>query len=105
MKETFISKIVSTIDAIKHFENSMKLLDGNTDPICDIMRFQFQHSKEQLLKELMVELVNSGIEFREIQGYLNSLTNYLSHKEGTGEKLPAIAMSNLEEVERLMAVA
>jgi hypothetical protein len=105
MKESSISKIVGIIHDIKHFENSIQIMNGDTDPICDIMRWQFQHSKEQLLKELMVELVNSGIEFSEIQGYLNSVTSYLSRNEGKGEKLPEIALINLQEVEKLMAVA
>jgi PP-loop superfamily ATP-utilizing enzyme len=105
MKESSISKIVGISHDIKHFEKSIDNIKGMDDPMCNLMRWQFQHSKEQLLKELMVELVNSGIEFSEIQSYLNSVTSYLSRNEGKGEKLPEIALINLQEVEKLMAVA
>jgi hypothetical protein len=85
MKESHISKIVGIAQDLKHFENSLEKINGMNDPMCELMRFQFQHSKEKLLKELLVELVNSGIDFKEIQDFMTSLTNYLSQKDGKGE--------------------
>lgn len=70
----------------------------------ELMRFQFQHSKEQLVRELMIELVRSGIDFHEIEDLMARLMTFLSHKVGQGEKPSPVVMSSLREVERLVAI-
>ncbi|MFN0033978.1 MAG: hypothetical protein ACKVUS_02855 [Saprospiraceae bacterium] len=105
MKESRISKIVGIAQDIKHFDNALLKIRTATDPMSEIMRFQFQHSKEQLFKELMAELVLSGIGFREIEGFLAKLTAYLSDHDTKGEPISPVVKASLQEVERLVAAA
>ncbi|MCY7330190.1 MAG: hypothetical protein LH618_16685 [Saprospiraceae bacterium] len=105
MKESRISKIVVIAHDIKHFDNMLLGTKTSADPINEIMRFQFQHSKEQLFKELMAELVLSGIGFREIAGFLAKLTTYLSDHDTEGEPLSPVLKASLQEVERLVGAA
>jgi len=105
MKESRISKIVGIAQDIAHFENALLKIKGMDDPMSDIMRFQYQHSKDQLIKDLMVELVQSGVDFREIEDFLSRLTSYLSSREGQGEKLSPIVQSSLQDVERLVVIS
>ena len=104
MTETSVSRIIGIVQDIKHFEDSILKTQG-ADPMSELMRFQFQHSKEQLVKDLIVELVRSGIDFQEIEDLLARLTAYLSRKEGQGEKISPAVQSSLREVERLVAVS
>ena len=57
MTETSVSRIIGIVQDIKHFEDSILKTQG-ADPMSELMRFQFQHSKEQLVKDLIVELVS-----------------------------------------------
>ena len=105
MTESSVSKIIGIVQDIKHFENSILKTKDMADPMSELMRFQFQHSKDQLIKDLIVELVRSGIDFHEIEDLLSQLTAYLSRKEGQGEKLTPLVQSSLQEVGRLVAIS
>ena len=104
MKESRVSKIIGIAQDIKHFENSLLKIEGVDDPVSELMRFQFQHSKDQLIKDLIVELLQSGIDFQEIEVFLSRLMVYLSRNNGQGEKLSPLVQSSLQEVERLVAI-
>ncbi|MBK9016716.1 MAG: hypothetical protein IPM82_23030 [Saprospiraceae bacterium] len=57
--------------------------------------------KQELLKDLLVELVQSGVSFNSAGDFIQRLTTYLK-STAQQEKLPKSISSKLAEVEKLL---
>jgi hypothetical protein len=101
MIEYINHKIKDIISEIKEVEGMIKFhLDGN-DPADPIMAEQFRHRKNKLLKELLSELALSGVNFKDMRGFIRRLTTYLE-KTDSAASMPKELKSNLAQVEKLM---
>lgn len=105
MTEESLIKINGIVHDIKHFDNGLRKMNSWDDEVANVMRFQYQHSIEQLVKDLIVELVRSDISIREFSTILIQLTDYLSRHETRTEPVSPLLKSSLKEVESLVAAA
>lgn len=104
MTESSISKIIGITDELKSIEAELSKMELWNDTVGDLMKFQFQHMKQELLKDLLVELIRSGADFKEIDEPIAMLTLYLSQRS-EGEQLAPEVKSSLMEIKRLVAAA
>lgn len=105
MTKDSLNKIIGIVHDIKHFDQTLRSSQTWDDEMGKIMRFQDEHSKAELIKDLIVELVRSNIGFREIEGFLAKLNTYLSDHDTAGEPLSPMLKASLQEVERLVVAA
>jgi hypothetical protein len=104
MTESSISKIIGITDELKGIEAQLSKMESWNDTVGDLMKFQFQHMKQELLKDLLVELIRSGADFKEIDESVSMLTLYLA-QQSKGEELAPEVRNSLKEVKRLVAAA
>lgn len=105
MTKDSLNKIIGIVHDIKHFDQVLHSTQVWDDEMGNLVRFQDEHSKAELVKELIIELLRSGIGFREIEGFLAKLTAYLSSHETHGEPISPTVKASLQEVERLVALS
>ncbi|MBC7774552.1 MAG: hypothetical protein H7246_03870 [Phycisphaerae bacterium] len=104
MTDTSISKIIGITDELKGIEAELTKMESWNDTVGDLMKLQFQHIKQELLRDLLVELIRSETDFKEIDESVTMLTLYLS-RQSNGEALAPEVKKSLKEVKRLVAVA
>lgn len=104
MTERSISKIIGITDEIKGIEFELSKMNAWNDAVGGLMKFQFQHMKQELIKDLLVELIRSGADFKEIDEPIATLTLYLS-QQGKGDQLTPEVKSSLKELKILVAAA
>ncbi len=105
MNNTSLDKITGIVHDLKHFDAELNAMQSWNDEMGEIMRFQYQHTKSELIKDLIIELLRSGIPFNKIDAFVFRLTTYLSKQEKKSEPLPQILKSSMQEVDRLVAMA
>jgi len=104
MTETSISKIIGITDELKGIEAELSRIASWNDTVGDLMKLQFQKMKQELLKDLLVELIRSGADFNELDDAIATFTLYLS-RQSKGEHLEPEVKNSLKEVKRLVATA
>lgn len=102
MLEYINHKISDIITEIKEVEGMIKYHLEGDDPADPIMAEQFRNRKNKLLKELLSELALSGVNFKDMRGFIRRLTDYLE-KSDNAASMSKELKSNLAEVEKLMA--
>ena len=105
MTKDSLNKIIGIVHDIKHFDQVLHSTQAWDDKVGDLVRFQDEHSKAELVKDLIIELLRSGVGFREIEGFLAKLTTYLSTHDAGGEPLSPVIKASLQELERLVVAA
>lgn len=104
MTETSISKIIGITDELKGIESELSKMNLWNDAVGELMKFQFQHMKQELVKDLLVELIRSSLDFKEIDEPIATLTLYLS-QQSKGEQLTPEVKRSLKELKILVAAA
>jgi hypothetical protein len=97
------SKIIGIVAEMQGIEVQLSTMTDWNDEVGQLMKFQFQHMKRELLKELMIELINSNVDLSDIDPTFSHFINFLSNPKN--EKLSNEDKLRLIEVERMMAVA
>jgi hypothetical protein len=100
MTDHTLDNIAGIISEMQGIETQLGKMTNWNDEVGQLMKFQFQHMKRKLMKELMIELINADVDFADLTPIFIS---FLSNPNG--EKLSPEIKSSLQEVERLMAVA
>ncbi len=106
MIETPISKILSFAEDIRHFNNGIKRMEGwESDPVTDLMVWQYEMSKDDLLKEMIIEMANIGITLHDFEKALAQLSVDAKKTEKKSKARPHVSKSTFQEVERMVAAA
>ena len=80
MTQASISKIIGITHELKDIEFELYKLESWKDTVGDLMKLQFQKMKQELLKDLLIELIRSGADFNELDDAIATLTLYLSRQ-------------------------
>ncbi|MBI5916302.1 MAG: hypothetical protein HY842_13075 [Bacteroidetes bacterium] len=94
-------KLASLTNDLKIADAALQEWKGKDEPLSATMVMQYELLKQELLKDLLVELVQSGVNFNSAGDFIQRLTNYLKSTEQQ-EKLPKFISSKLAEVEKLL---
>ena len=94
-------KITTLTSDLKIADAALQSWKGKDEPLSATMVLQYELLKQELLKDLLVELVQSGISFNSAGDFIQRLTSYLQTTEQK-KQLPNAIRSNLEEVEKLL---
>ncbi len=97
-------KIYGIVEEIKKTHAMIDLHKKGSDPADTILAEQFTIRERKLFKELLAELVLSGVSFKSTAPLIQRLTTYLEKSDVVGT-FPRELKSNLAEVERLMPAA
>ena len=73
------------------------------DVVGGFMKFQFVHMKRELLKELLIELIESAANLADMDDTFLKFFAYLSNQDKSARLSPEIR-SSLREVEELVAM-
>ncbi len=95
------AKISTITNDLKIAETALLEWKAKDEPLAKTMVMQYELLKKELLKDLLVELVESGVNFNSVGDFIQRLTAYLKSKEKL-EKLPKAITANLTEVEKLL---
>jgi hypothetical protein len=96
-----ICKLSSLTNDLKIADAALQEWKGKDEPLSATMVMQYELLKQELLKDLLVELVQSGISFNSAGDFIQRLTTYLK-STAQQEKLPKSISSKLAEVEKLL---
>ncbi len=96
------SKISAIAREIKIADEALREWSAKNEPLAPTMVFQYELLKKDLLKDLLVELVQSGVSFNSAGSYIQQITSYLQKMEKK-ERLSEVVRGNLEEVEKVLA--
>lgn len=94
-------KIHGIVEEIKKTHAILHFHEQGKDPADTILAEQFRIRKIKLFKELLAELVLSGITFKSMAPVIRRFTAYLEKSDVRGD-FPKEIKSNLAEVEMLM---
>ncbi len=104
MENSIAVKISGIVHEIKNIDIQLEKNAGWDDEVGKFMAFQFMEMKRELLKELVIELIRSNVDFSQFDSILNYYSNYLSQTFKTETLTPEIKFQ-LQEVEGLLAAA
>jgi len=96
------SKVPAITKEIKLADEALREWKAKEDPLAATMVMQYELLKKDLLKDLLVELVQSGVSFKSAGAFIQRLTAYIQKIEKE-EKLSENVSSKLAEVEKLLA--
>jgi hypothetical protein len=83
--------------------NQLGKITNWNDELGEFSKFQFQHMKRELVKELMIELIKNDVNLSDLETTFSNLAKFLSNADS--EKLSHEDKLNLQKVEQIMAVA
>jgi len=101
--EVYKSKISGIAKEIKIAEEALLDWKSKDEPIAAVMISQYESLKKDLLKDLLVELVRTGISFNTAGDFIQRLTTYLRNEEAD-LPLPIGVKQEFAEVERMLAI-
>lgn len=95
-------KVYGITEEIKKTQSMIQLYEGGNDPADSIMEQQFLIRKNNLFRELLSELILSGISMTPIKDLIQQLASYIEKSE---QQLSPIKEEkyDLREVEKLLA--
>ncbi len=94
-------KLSSLTSDLKIADAALQSWKAKDEPLSSTMVMQYELLKQELLKDLLVELVQSGISFNSAGDFIHRLTTYLK-STSQQEKLPKSISSKLAEVEKML---
>ena len=94
-------KLTSLTSDLKIADAALQSWKAKDEPLSATMVMQYELLKQELLKDLLVELVQGGISFNSAGDFIQRLTSYLQTTEQK-KQLPTAIRSKLEEVEKLL---
>ncbi len=94
-------KIYGIVEEIKKTHAMILYHQQGNDPADEILAEQFRIRNRKLFKELLAELVLSGVSFKSTAPIIRRLTVYLEKSDVAGT-FPKELKSNLAEVEKLV---
>lgn len=103
MTTTINHKIYGITEDIKQTQSMIQLYQGGGDPADSIMEQQFLIRKSNLFRELLSELILSGISIAPIKDLIQQLTNYIENTENQ-LKTTKSETYDLKEVRQLLSI-
>ena len=97
------SKIPAIANEIRQADEALREWKSKREPLSEVMILQYELLKKDLLKDLLVELVQSGVSFKSAGDFIHLLTGYLQKAEKAEQLSPALK-KNLAAVEKLLAM-
>lgn len=95
------NKIPAIARELKIAEAALLEWKSKEEPLAATMVMQYELLKKELLKDLLVELVQTGVSFNSAGDFIHRLTAYLQNMEQK-QPLPNAIRSNLAEIETML---
>ncbi|HFA48516.1 MAG TPA: hypothetical protein ENJ95_05790 [Bacteroidetes bacterium] len=96
------SKIPSIANEIRQADTAVREWQSKKEPLSATMVMQYELLKKDLLKDLLVELIQSNISFKSAGNFIQRLTLYLQKSEQE-ETISEAIKKELKSVEKILA--
>ena len=80
----------------------IKLVEKEQDQVNEYMTLQYHKLKKEFVRQLLANLMQSNISFKELEPFFSNATSFLT-KDEDGERLAKELKVNLTEVEKMLA--